>query len=156
MSMRLAQLDPTRPPQSWLLGLPRPLYRAGLGWLLGRRLLELTTCGRKTGARRSVVLEVIGEEPVDGGFLVASAWGTRAQWFLNVEVAPRAEVRVGRERFAAEVVRLSESEGAERLRRYADRHRWAYKLVIGPVLLGRRPAGSDAEFAELGRSIPVL
>jgi hypothetical protein len=65
-------------------------------------------------------------------------------------------VRVGRRRFFAEAMRLSGHAGAEQLQRYAVRHPWAYRLFIGPLLLGRRPDRSDAEFAELGRTIPIL
>ena len=102
------------------------------------------------------MLEVLGREWPGAGYFVASAWGPRAQWLRNLEVSPRAEVRVGRRRFCAEATRLSEHAGAEQLQRYAARHPWAYRLVIGPLLLGRRPDASDAEFAELARTIPIL
>ncbi len=145
-----------RPPLRWLLELPRRLYAANLGWLLGERFVQLTTRGRITGLPRPVVLEVLGREPVTGALVIASAWGTRAQWLRNAAASPRAEVQIGRERFLAEVERLSEEAAAAQLRSYADRHRWAYRLFIGPLLLGRRPVGSDEEFAELARGTPIL
>ncbi len=156
MSPRLTQLDPARPPLRWLLGLPQLFYRARLGWLLGQRFLLLTTRGRKTGVARSVVLEVLGRDAESGGYLIASAWGPRAQWLRNIEATPRADVQVGSQRFSADVARLSEAAGAEQLRRYAHGHRVAYRFFIGPLLLGRRPVGDAEEFTALGRGVPVL
>ena len=156
MSLRLGQLDPTRAPLRWLLRLPVHLHRVHLGWLLGERLLQITTRGRRTGIERPVVLEVMHREPETGSLIVASAWGSRAQWLRNAEASPRVEVRVGRTRFPAQVQRLSEAAGAEQLRLYARHHPWAYRLFIGPLLLGRRPAVSAEEFAALARDVPIL
>ena len=156
MSPRLGQLDPTRPPLRGLLRLPQHLYRAHLGWLLGHRFVQLTTRGRKTGLPRAVVLEVLGRERETASWLVASAWGARAQWLRNAEACPRVEVRVGHERFPADLEHLPEDAAAAQLRAYARDHSWAYRFFIGPLLLGRRPAGTVAEFDELARTLPVL
>jgi hypothetical protein len=43
-----------------LVRAPIWLYRHGLGWLFGSRLLMLEHVGRKSGQPRYVVLEVIG------------------------------------------------------------------------------------------------
>ena len=43
----------------WLVRAPINLYRVGLGFLFGTRLLMLEHVGRRTGARRYVVLEVV-------------------------------------------------------------------------------------------------
>lgn len=155
-SARLSQLNRVRWPLRWLLQLPQLFYRADLGWLLGERFLQLTTHGRKSGVARPVVLEVLGRDEGSDGFVIASAWGTRSQWLRNVEASARAEVRVGRRRFSADVVRLSEAAGAEHLRRYARLHTLAYRLFIGPLLLGRETSGDDAEFSELARVVPIL
>jgi len=152
----LVELDPTRPPLGWLLRFPSLLYRANLGWLLGQRFLELTVRGRKSGLARRVVLEVIGHDPSGAGLIIASAWGPRAQWFRNVQACPRAQARVGRREFAAEVVPLDERAAAEALQEYAQTHRWAYRWFIGRLLLGHRPVSTPAEFAGLARSVPIL
>jgi deazaflavin-dependent oxidoreductase (nitroreductase family) len=153
---RLAGIDPRKPPWRWLFRLPLQLYRARLGWLLGARFLALTTRGRKSGAPRSVVLEVLAREPATGGYVVASGWGPRAQWARNVEAFPFADVRVGRRRFRARVEKLSRADATEQLAAYAQRHRLAYRLVIGPLLLGRRPRGTADELAELARAMPLF
>jgi len=152
----IAKLDPTQAPLRWFLRFPSLLYSANLGWLLGERFAELTVRGRNTGLPRTVVLEVIGRDPSTGGLVIASAWGARAEWFRNLQAFPHAQVRVGRRYFGAEVSRLSEAEAARALREYARAHPWAYRWFIGPLLLGRRPAATPAEFAVLARSVPVL
>ena len=48
-----------------LLRAPIWLYRAGLGPLLGHRFVYIAHRGRRTGARREVVLEVVGYTPKD-------------------------------------------------------------------------------------------
>ncbi len=65
-------------------------------------------------------------------------------------------MQVGRRVFSAEIVCLSETPGEQQLRAYATRHRWSYRLFIGPLLLGHRPCGTDAEFAALARAVPIL
>jgi deazaflavin-dependent oxidoreductase (nitroreductase family) len=152
----ISKLDPTRPPLRWLLRFPSFFYKANLGWLLGERFVQLTVRGRKTQLPRQVVLEVVGREPSTGDLIIASAWGSGAQWFRNLQQEPRAHVRVGRRRFTADVSVLSEEAAATALREYARVHPWAYRWFIGPLLLGRRPTGRPEEFADLTRDVPLL
>lgn len=106
---------------------PIYLYRAGLGFLLGHRMLMLEHLGRKSGARRYVVLEVV-ERPSPDSYVVASGFGTQAQWYRNVGAQPRVGISVG---FGmsrpARAVPLTDEEVADTLRRYQqDRPRtWA-------------------------------
>jgi deazaflavin-dependent oxidoreductase (nitroreductase family) len=151
----LPSFDPRRPPPRWLLRMPILLCRLGLGWLLGGRFVLLTVRGRKTGLPRPVVLEVLGPDPQTGGLFVASAWGGRTQWLLNLEVCPNAQVQVGHRSFLAEVSRLPEQAGEEQLRRYAKRHPLAGRVIF-KLLLGRQPAGIEDKFAVLSRSGPIL
>ncbi len=70
---------------------PRLLYAMGLGPLLGRFLLLLTTTGRKTGLSRETPLQY---EEQDGTIFVAAMLGPRADWFRNILADPRVEVRL--------------------------------------------------------------
>ncbi|WP_225920716.1 nitroreductase family deazaflavin-dependent oxidoreductase [Pseudonocardia oceani] len=112
-----------------LMRLPIHLYRARLGFLLGTRLLMLEHRGRRTGARRRVVLEVIGR-PAPGVYVVASGFGRRAQWFRNVSAEPRVRLSTGWRGPRPAVARvLGTAEADAALHAYAARHRRAWDTM---------------------------
>jgi len=82
-----------RPPPSAVI---RALYRLGLGHFIGRLILLLTTTGRKSGLPRVTPLQY---EEVDGAVYVASALGTRADWFRNILANPCVQMQVGPRQF---------------------------------------------------------
>jgi deazaflavin-dependent oxidoreductase (nitroreductase family) len=121
----------------WFVRAPIWLYRARLGFVLGSRLLMLEHTGRKSGARRHVVLEVVGRTP--GGYVVASGFGTRAQWFRNVRANPRVRIYVGGRKPAPATARLlTPSEAQEAMAEYASRHprSWAALAPVFEATLG--------------------
>lgn len=75
---------------------PRIAYALGLGRLIGRFVLLLTTTGRVTGRKRVTPLQF---QEIDGLIHIGSARGTKADWYRNIEVDPRVEVRVREKRF---------------------------------------------------------
>lgn len=106
----------------WLVRAPIGLYRAGLGFLFGSRMLLLQHTGRASGRARYVVLEVI-ERPAAGTYVVVSGFGAKTQWFRNVQADPRVRVSCGTRRSVpARATLLSSDESAAVLRRYADAH----------------------------------
>jgi deazaflavin-dependent oxidoreductase (nitroreductase family) len=58
--------------------------------------LLLTTTGRKTGQPRITPLQY---ELIDGKIFIASARGTKADWYRNILSNPEVEVRVKSRRF---------------------------------------------------------
>ena len=101
---------------------PIALYRAGLGVLLGHRMLLLEHIGRSSGERRHAVLEVT-DRPAPGHYVVVSGFGERAQWFRNVVAEPRVRVSVGRRRAVpATAHRLPQERAAALLADYPRRH----------------------------------
>ncbi len=111
----------------WLMRVPIWLYRARLGFLLGSRMLMLEHTGRRTGARRRVVLEVI-DRPAPGTYLVVSGFGERSQWFRNVLAHPAVRISVGvRTALPAEGRRLTTAEADAALTGYAARHPRAWQ-----------------------------
>ncbi|OGO66244.1 MAG: hypothetical protein A2Z45_10755 [Chloroflexi bacterium RBG_19FT_COMBO_55_16] len=82
-----------RPPPAHFI---ERLYAIGLGPLVGRLILLLTTTGRKTGLPRTTPLQY---EEVDGVYYVASARGAKADWFCNLLAHPEVEVQVKSRRF---------------------------------------------------------
>ena len=80
-----------------------PLHRAGLAaWVggpLGGWQCLLTTIGRTSGLRRDTPLGYI---VVDGAAWVMAGYGPRTQWYRNIRVEPRVDLRLpGRAPFAA-------------------------------------------------------
>jgi len=69
----------------------KTLYAIGLGRLIGRLVLLLTTTGRKTGLPRVTPLQY---EEIDGAIYVGSSRGQKADWFRNILANPHVEVRV--------------------------------------------------------------
>jgi F420H(2)-dependent quinone reductase len=93
------------------------VYRLSGGRLLGRLpsgapVCLLTTAGRKSGRRRSVPLLYLR----DGNDLVvvASQGGAPQHpgWYFNLQADPKAEVEIGRSRFAVVARPAAEDERA--------------------------------------------
>lgn len=82
---------------------PRLAYALGLGPLMGRFVLLLTTTGRKSGRPRVTPLQY---EAVDGFIYLAAARGQKSDWVRNILADPRVLVRVKARRFQgqAEVI----------------------------------------------------
>ncbi len=59
------------------------LYAMGLGPLVGKFVLLLTTTGRKTGKKRITPLQY---EEIEGEYFLGSARGTKADWYRNLQV----------------------------------------------------------------------
>ena len=74
----------------------RLLYAVGLGPLVGKIILLLTTTGRKSGQPRVTPLQY---EEIDGKYYLGSARGTHSDWFRNIVTDHHVEVRVKNRRF---------------------------------------------------------
>lgn len=134
----------------WLVRAPIRLYRARLGALLGPRMLMLEHIGRTSGARRYVVLEVFGH-PDPATYLIVSGFGTKAQWFRNLQADPNARVWVGSRRPAAALAeRLGDDAADAALEEYVHRHAkaWARLRPVVEDTLGRP--------IERGADIPIV
>lgn len=77
-------------------GIHRLLYAVGLGPIVGKIILLLTTTGRKSGQKRITPLQY---EEIDGNFFLGSARGTKSDWYRNIEADGRIDVRVKNRRF---------------------------------------------------------
>ena len=87
--------------KGWLYRLMRPMnrrmaqnYRKGIG--PARKVLLLTTTGRKSGLPRQTPLQY---EEIDGAFYLGSARGAEADWFRNIQADPQVQVQVGKRCF---------------------------------------------------------
>src|SRR5215475_8478096 len=106
----------------WLVRAPIWLYRFHLGFLFGRRMLLLEHIGRKSGARRYAVLEVV-DHPGADEYVIVSGFGEKSQWYRNVVANPYVRVSVGLRRDVSATATPMTSEAVEEtLGRYAEQH----------------------------------
>jgi deazaflavin-dependent oxidoreductase (nitroreductase family) len=131
--------------------LPVALYRLGWGRLLGRRLMLLTHTGRVSGRPRRAVVEVVRHD--DHGYVAASGFGRRADWYRNVMATPHVTLQVGGRTIEATAAAVPTDEGAEIMAEYAPRHPAAAQLC---KIMGFAVDGSAADFREVGRRIPFV
>jgi deazaflavin-dependent oxidoreductase (nitroreductase family) len=146
----------TLPPFLWRLMqyLPRLLYALGLGPLLGRNILLLTTIGRKTGRRRTVPLTY---EEIGATFIVGSARGAAGDWMRNIAANPNVEVRIGRRRFSGSAVIVTDvSTIADYLQRQMDRNPALFRRAFRLEGLSSDPGRKDLETLALKRTIAVI
>jgi deazaflavin-dependent oxidoreductase (nitroreductase family) len=128
-----------------LVRAPIWLYRARLGFVFGSRTLMLEHVGRKSGAKRHVVLEVVGH-PAPDTYVVASGFGERAHWFRNLMAHPRARVSVaGHGPRAVVARRLPAAEADAVLADYVNQHPrvWAKFKNVLENTLGTRISQHD-------------
>ncbi len=134
---------------------PIYVYRLGLGWLFGKRVLLLNHIGRVSGKQRQVILEVVEHDPADGSFVVASGWGSTAAWYRNILHTPEASIQVGRHTIPVTALPLTADEGADVFAQYAAQHRAAARYLL-PRLMGFSVDGSEADFRAVGQRMPFV
>jgi deazaflavin-dependent oxidoreductase (nitroreductase family) len=138
-----------------LMCAPIWLYRARLGFVFGERLLMLEHAGRKSGAKRYTVLEVVGR-PSPDVYVVASGFGSRSQWFRNLMADPYVRVSVaGRGLRDATARRLSSAEADASLAHYIHRHprSWAKFRNVLEHTLGTTIHEENTELPMLALSL---
>ena len=135
---RLTPKDGVGPVFKWIFKIPILYYKLGLGWMLEKRFLLLTTTGRKTGKPRQTPLEFV-HNPQDDSYRVSPGWGGNTDWYKNVRHNPHVTVQVGRRKFEAAAEAAPDEEAAEFMRNVSRRHpsmdkiwnRWSDKPVDG-------------------------
>ncbi len=132
--------------------LPLWLYRMGLGPLMGRRIMLLTHIGRVSGKQRQAVIEVIEHD--EHGYVAASGFGPRADWYQNVLKTPAVTIQVGGRIVPATAAPLPADEGAKIMAGYAPRHPAVARQLC--KIMGFAVDGSTDDYREVGRRIPFV
>lgn len=106
----------------------RFLYAIGLGPVIGRIVLLLTTTGRKSGQPRTTPLQY---EQIDGAYYLGAARGLKADWVRNLQANPHVELRVGAKRVSglAEVV-----TDPQRMADFLEVRLQRHPLMIGLIM----------------------
>ena len=133
-------------------GLMKKLYAIGLGPLVGRIVLLLTTTGRKTKLRRVTPLQY---EQIDGDFYVAAGWGKSSDWFRNIVADPCVEVAVKSRRFQGQAEPITDPKRiADFLEYRLKRHPRMVGLILRSDGVSARP--SRAELEEYARRLALV
>jgi deazaflavin-dependent oxidoreductase (nitroreductase family) len=122
----------------WLFKIPVLQYRLGMGWMIGKYILLLTTTGRRSGKPRQTALEYLHDEASDR-YRVAAGWGGHTDWYRNLLKNPNVRVQVGNRKFEAVAERACDEEVAAYMLKVSERHprmdrvwnRWSDKPVDG-------------------------
>jgi deazaflavin-dependent oxidoreductase (nitroreductase family) len=69
---------------------PIPLWRIGLGFLVGKLFMILTTTGRKSGLPRHTAIEF---HEYKGRKYIYSGFGEKADWYKNILADPRVTIQ---------------------------------------------------------------
>jgi deazaflavin-dependent oxidoreductase (nitroreductase family) len=134
----------------WGFEAPTVIFRLRLGWLLDHRFLMLTHRGRKTGAMRQTVLEVVHYDATTQESAVLSAYGTKADWYQNILATPPLEVRTGWNHYTPQYRLLGYDERFAALQTYQRRYRRAFLMVMR--LLGHDYDGTEESLRTLAES----
>jgi deazaflavin-dependent oxidoreductase (nitroreductase family) len=112
---------------------PLQLHRLGirgLERLIGIDWIVITTCGRRSGAPREVMLDVVGHDETTDTWYVQPADGRRANWFQNLLAHPTATVEVRGRRFEATARDATGPEGAEVVLRFIRTHPLYARVIV--------------------------
>jgi deazaflavin-dependent oxidoreductase (nitroreductase family) len=134
--------------------MPLPLYRAGLGWLLGHVFLLVTHAGRKTGRPYATAAMVLAHDRGSGEVVVCSVWGPQTDWIRNLRARPALEVRIGRDSFVPQQRFLTTDESFAVAKDFRRRHRWRLRLISR--VLGLADLRSDAAVREFVSTRPFV
>jgi deazaflavin-dependent oxidoreductase (nitroreductase family) len=149
----LVPRDRPGPIWRWVFKAPILLYRAGLGWVVGKRVLLLHTTGRKTGKHRRTPLEY-HYVPEDDTYILIAGWRGKTDWYRNARANDRVHVQVGRRAFDAVAEPLTDDEVAELLAEIVRRHPQSLKMF---ARWSDEPVdGSTAGMRKLAPNFPSL
>lgn len=138
-----------------VLRLPIWLYRMHLGWLLGNRFLLLQHTGRNSGRVRETVIEVVKHDPTTDTYYVVSGWGSKSDWYLNIQKNAFITIRVGGRRIRAHAVAVSAAEAADTLKGYSERYPVAFRELT-QLFLGERVQPGYEAAQMLAERMPMV
>jgi len=122
--------------------------------MLGKRMVHLTHTGRKSGLAREVVLEVVRYWEPSNTYVVASAWGEKADWYQNVRAAPEVWIKVGRLSSPAIARALSVEESERALLEYSADHPTALRYLSS--FMGFEDPENEDDVRQIGRQLLMV
>ena len=130
--------------------LPVFLYRFHLGWLLGKRFMQITHVGRHSGKVRRTVLAVLRFDEKTKEIYAVSAW-KRSDWYYNIQASPALQVEIGFVRYVPVQRTLSPEEITTTFIEYRKKHPIFSRMICR--IPGWKWDSSYEEFLELARTL---
>ncbi len=130
--------------------LPVFLYRLHLGWLLGKRFMQITHVGRHSGKVRRTVLAVLRFDKETKEIYAVSAW-KGSDWYYNIQAAPALQVETGFVRYVPVQRTLSPEEIAATFVEYCKQHPIFSRMICR--IPGWKWDSTYEEFLELARTL---
>lgn len=142
----------------FVFDLPSWFYQRGWGWMLGSRVLAVTHKGRRSGREFQTILETMSFDKESGESVVASAYGSGADWYRNIQKEPASRIITGRLDYVPEQRFLADSEAREAADRFCREHPLEARLVPRVLLaIGAAiPTDSDLSPAETLATLPMV
>jgi deazaflavin-dependent oxidoreductase (nitroreductase family) len=133
---------------------PQFLYAIGLGPIYGRLVLLLTTAGRKSGLPRITPLQY---EEIDGGIVIGSARGTKADWYRNIVADPKVNIRVKARQFEGTAEPVTDSKRiADFLEYRLSKHPRMIGFIMSREGVSKNPSRGELEKHAEGKAIVVI
>jgi deazaflavin-dependent oxidoreductase (nitroreductase family) len=130
--------------------LPILLYRLRLGWLLGKRFMQITHVGRRSGKVRKTILAVLWYDEQTKEVYAVSAW-KGSDWYYNIQATPALLVEIGTVRYAPAQCTLSAEEITKTFIEYRKEHPLFSRMICR--IPGWKWDSTYAEFLELARTL---
>lgn len=126
--------------------------------MLGHRILAVTHRGRKSGREFQTILEAVSFDRETGESVVASAYGSGADWYQNIQAEPALRIMTGRLDYVPEQRFLTADEAREAAERFCREHAIEARLVprVLPSIGAAVPAETDLAPPELLATLPMV
>jgi deazaflavin-dependent oxidoreductase (nitroreductase family) len=130
--------------------MPLMLYRLGLGWLMGKRFVQITHVGRRSGKVYRSILAVLKFDQRTKEIYAVSAW-KGSDWYSNIQARPALLVETGFVRYEPAQRTLSPEEIYATFMEFRRQHPIFGRMVCR--IPGWNWNSTEAEFMELARSL---
>jgi deazaflavin-dependent oxidoreductase (nitroreductase family) len=130
--------------------LPVFLYRAHLGWVLGKLFMQVTHLGRRSGKVRRTILAVLRFDEKTQEIYAVSAW-KGSDWYYNIQATPASQVEIGSMCFVPTQRTLTAEEITTAFIEYRKRHPIFSRMVCR--IPGWKWDSSYEEFLELAQTL---
>lgn len=130
--------------------LPLLLYRLHLGWMLGKRFMQVTHVGRRSGRIYRTVLAVLKFDEKTNEIYAVSAW-KGSDWYYNIQASPALQVETGFVHYVPAQRTLSAEEITATFIDYRNQHPIFIRMVCR--IPGWKWNSTCEEFLTLARTL---